>query len=237
MKTNIALLLAVSIAIVGCNNTAKTPAAGPTPTKGGTDQKAENPTVASIPAELKKDAFDYYGLGNEQPIDMEVVQSGGATSTTGTQYVTLKEVKGGEAIFEIGRTGNLEMYGTQTVTLNDKGVYLTSSTTADIEGDRLELPNDLTPGRTWKNHLKIKGEREMDVVMNCKVVGVQKFTTKAGEREGLLITASGSGTLGGQKVTMDSKSWYVRGKGGLKSELVTTMPDGKKQIVTIQETK
>jgi hypothetical protein len=76
----------------------------------------------------------------------------------------------------------------------------------------------------------------MDINLKWSVKGNEKFKTKAGEREGLLVTATGSGEIDKKKVKMDWQVWFVKGQGALKT-IVSTTSNGAKDTVTFQETK
>src|SRR5687768_2426194 len=113
--------------ILGCNG--KTAANGTPPktntggTAGGTGTK-QSYTLADVPANLRQDAFEYFGLGNEKMMDMQVTQTGQAGVQTGTQSISIKEAKPDEVLFVIERTGGLSNLGSQTVALRADGVYL-----------------------------------------------------------------------------------------------------------------
>lgn len=199
------------------------------------------PKLADLPVNLKNAAFDYYGLANDKPMDMEVIQNGSTSAITGSQSNTLKSIDGQTAVFSIDRTGGLAQMGTQTVRLKADGIYLDEVMGTKIKTDEVELPADLAPGKTWKTHLAFSsGASSMDITTISTVMRVEKFKTKVAEREGLLVVSSGSGKLDGKDVKLDSKSWYVKGLGGVKNILTTTYKnpkDGKPQTLTIQETK
>ncbi len=200
------------------------------------------PTVAldrsQIPAELKNDAYEYFGLGSEKPVDMQVVVSSEPGVKTGTVTTTLTEVKDGKAVFTIERTGGLIQLGTQKVTLQKEGIYVTESTDAVLDSPQLELSSNLKPGSTWSSKLKVdKPGSKMELATTYTVKGIEKFRTQKGPREGLLVLAKGSGTANGQPITFESREWYVKGVGGVKAVLVTKMKGGQSQTITIEETK
>lgn len=224
-------------------STSGTPTAAPNPsspagsTPNGGSPTAPAPDLAAIPANLKHDAFEYYGLGNANPIDMEVANSAQSGVMTGAQTTKFEGMKDGKAVFSIERTGGLISLGMQKVTVEPDGVYATESSIVKLERE-LELPAELTPGKTWANRTVVdQPSQKVDVKNTFKVVGPTKVTTKAGERDALLITSTGKGQIQGQNVTINSKSWFVRGVGNVKSELTIQYPNNRTEKVTIQETK
>jgi hypothetical protein len=206
------------------------PAAEPSP--------SGSPSVDSISAELKHEGYEYYGLGNTEPMDLEYVTGQGVGTVTGSQVVKLKEVKDGEAIFTIERTGGLADLGNEEISLGKDGVYTTSSSMGTLAEPTLNMAAKLTPGARWKSSSKLDSPRgEFSVTSDYTVVGTRKVKTKAGEREALLIRSTGKGTLNGQSVRMETKGWFVRGRGGVRLELRTIPEKGKPSTLTIQETK
>jgi len=224
-------------------STASTAGAPDKPSLGapeGSDPKqAPTATLADVPEALKNDAYHYYGLGNPNPMSMEIVISDQPKDKfTGTQTIAIKEVKDGKPIFSIDRTGQLGKLGSQEVSLTDEGIFNTMSTIAKIGPKDMELPAKLSPGVTWKSHAEIsQGAESVINDSELKVVGPDKVKTAAGEHDALLITSTGQSTIGGKKAKTTSKNWYVLDLGVVKSVLVNTYSDGKVQTITIQETK
>jgi hypothetical protein len=246
---NVPILLA--LAAFGCQpappaNSSEAPAKGAVagtgtkadPKTGEQAPAAEKPTVDQIPAELKTEAFYYYGLNNTKPMDMEIIDSQApGQPKTGTQVAVLKEIKDGKAIFDVERTGNLMDLGSQEVTLEKGGVYVTEVAIAQIDHE-LELPSDLTPGKTWESVLKVDTPgRSVNLKNSFKVVGKQQVKTKVADRDAILITSTGTGTMQNQAVRIESKNWYVRDLGGVKSVINIIPTKGKTRTMTIQETK
>ncbi len=241
MKRTLPLLL-ITVLAVGCQNGSTPVAKAPenssqaTPSGKPSPSAAETkaPTLAELPAELKHAAFDYYGLANEKPVNMQAVYSSQPQVITGTQTVRLKEMRDGNAIFMIERTGGLAQLGDQEMSLEKDGLYVTQSTIAKVNHD-LELPADVTPGKMWDNKTEVEGQISLN--SKFKVVGVQKVKTKVGDRDALFVTSTGEGTMRGQKVKVTSENWFVKGVGGVKSVLKIAFPGGKTETVTVEETK
>jgi hypothetical protein len=209
----------------------------PTPTAEEGKKPSANP--GELPADLKNEAYAYYGLGMTKPLVMEVTSSSQSGIQTGTQEAKLISVEDGKATYEIERTGNLgDLLGGMTVTLERDGIYVKSSTIAKVGMRDLELPNNLAPGSTWESSTTVdQPGKQLNVINSFKVVGVQPLKTKAGNYQALLITSNGSGTVNGQNVKMQTKSWYVKDRGAVKAVLSTTDGSGRTSSVTVEESK
>ena len=253
LRTFLGLAMVASFAL-GCSGNTVTPvktsgevtkgepATGKDPV--ASEKKAEETPVAignpgELPADLKNEAYAYYGLGMTKPLVMEVTSSNQSGIQTGTQEAKLISVEDGKATYEIERTGNLgDLLGGMTVTLERDGIYVKSSTIAKVGKRDLELPNNLTPGSTWESSTTVdQPGKQLNVVNSFKVVGVQPLKTKAGSYQALLITSTGSGTVNGQNVKMQTKSWYVKDRGAVKAVLSTTSGSGQTSSVTVEESK
>jgi hypothetical protein len=213
-------------------------ATGNTPQGEESTADAPAPDPASIPADVKTDAFEYYGLANSDPVPMEVIADG-SPQRTGTQTTKLVKVEDGVATFEIARTGSLSALGTMTLESRKDGIYVKSTSIGEIEGEQLELPAGLTPGKTWKTSLKIKRQDGSTVENDStfKVVRKEKVKTPAGEFDALLIESTGPMKMDGTESQMTTKGWFVKGRGAVKMTITTT-PKGKKPTtMVIQETK
>ncbi|HVT13372.1 MAG TPA: hypothetical protein VHE55_13985 [Fimbriimonadaceae bacterium] len=236
MKSKHYIAIGISLLVlVGCQSASVPPGSG----------QSQPPPV--VPDSLKNDAYHWYGLANDKPMKIKMTSSAGK-SFTGTQTFKLVSVADGKAIFEIDRDGDLgDTLGNETLSLEPDGVYTIKST--QIEGDihNLELPAVLKPGTTFKNKgkdmkMRSKSGSTEDVGQdeNFKVVGPSKVTTEAGTQDALLVTSTGSMSMGGTTYRIDASIWYVKDKGIVKS--VFDMKDVKdpkapKQEITIQETK
>ena len=245
---NTFLLCAIAFALVGCNPEKDTAASGgtsgtpqrPAATTGTAPASTDTTPVSrdQIPADLKTDAFEYFGLSNDKPVDMEYTATAQPGLHTGSVITTLTDMKDGKPVFTIERTGGLAPLGTQKVSLEKDGIYVIESDPPILDGPQLQMPSDLTPGKSWKNRIRFdQGGTKMDVEMTYTIKGVEKFKTKKGDREGLLVLAKGSGTRNGAKLTMESKEWHVKGLGPVRAELISKTADGKTEKVLIEESK
>jgi hypothetical protein len=232
----LSLSLAAAFVLAGCRPGADDPSLAPQ-ADGGVPVSTVSAVLEDIPAELRHDAFEYYGLGYTEPIDKEMEMQGNVY--TGTERSELKEIRDGIPIFVIRRTGGLGAIGEMEVSLEEDGLYVLSSTTGKLEGKNLEMPADLSPGKTWNqtSAFTTNDGSRVEHTGEFRVVGTETVQTKAGAREALLITSSGTWTQDGNRSKMETKSWYVRGRGAAKVEIVSTPDEGEKRVVVIQETE
>ncbi len=197
------------------------------------------PSAETLPDSLKTDAWAYYGLANSKPVDMVIAVQGNSATYTGSQTTTLTGVKDGKAQYSVSRTGGLadQLGSSEELSLEPEGVYTTKSDIATINKE-LQLPSHLKPGNSWHEalHAQTRG-KEMSLDMSNKVVGVQHIDTKAGPYDALLVTTSGGGSIGDQKVRISTKTWYVKGIGVAKMEMVTTAGSAPAKTITLQLAK
>lgn len=249
-RAAVAWLLLVSLlgGVAGCKPEAKpqTPAeTGSTATpenKNAAEEPAAPPAadLALIPDSLKTDAFEYYGLGNTEPLSYEVIADG-TSPKVGEQTVRFTGMKDGGAQFTIDRTGDLAAaMGTQELELRSKGLFTIETSLGKIEGDSLEVPSSLAVGTTWKAEQSLlaePGDRRVKSNAIYKVVRNEKVKTKAGEFEAILITGKGTLSLDGRKASLDMKQWLAKGKGAVKTEISTKFDDGTGTKISIELTK
>src|SRR6188474_1694714 len=69
--------------------------------------------IEQVPAELKTEGYEYYGLSHGAPIEFEVLMPNGTTPETGSAVTKLTAVKDGVATFITERTGPLESLGAE----------------------------------------------------------------------------------------------------------------------------
>jgi hypothetical protein len=249
MKVKIALFTLFAALIVGCQ--------GPPPTESGTgsSKNTPNPMASTsgvkpsqkppagppVPETLKGDAYHWFGLGNTEPMKVEVKT--GSRTITGEQTTRVLQLKGDRAIFEVKRSGELEsLFGTETLSLEKGGIYTVKSTEFLGGIHNLEMPEDLTPGRSWDNNGQFKRANGESLIqkLSFKVVGPQKVTTPLGTQDSLFITSTGNMSSSGNRYRMESSFWYVRDKGLVKMVIKMQSLSDKKatpQEITYQETK
>lgn len=205
--------------------------------KSAPGEEAADP--ATIPANLKGDAYAYYGLDNPKALKFEMTATG-QSPMSGEQTVKFTGMKDGKAMYSVERTGDLaNNMGNQEMELSEKGLFVTSTSMGSIGEPTLELPFTLKAGDTWNLNQKLEttGGQSIETKSVYKIVGNQKVKTKGGDFDALLITATGPATYSGNTVQMEMKAWYVKGYGAVKSEINTKDKTGKTSKVSIELTK
>jgi hypothetical protein len=222
------LLGCVLVVALGCGKTEdKVSTQAPVAPSGDTAQTApetKGPSVSEVPTSLKTDAFDYYGLGSDKPVDFEMVGSGG--TKTGARIVTLKSVNGDKAVFEVQFTGGLDQLGTTEYSLEPGGLFATKSSIGTLKDThQLEVPAKLDVGVTWKSKVEatLTDNTQLKSDQIYKVVKREQVTTKAGKFDALRIDVTGNSQVGSQKTKDDLKIWLVKGVGPIKMDIKYTM--------------
>jgi hypothetical protein len=239
MKPKLSFVALVAVTLLGCSSAPVTQSGTGSPTSSS--KQGGTPASLEVPEELRNEAYSWYGLNSDKPMNVQVKT--GPRTLTGVQTVRLKEVKPGKAIFEIVRDGDLlSLFGTETLALEKDGIYTIKSTEFEGNVRNLEMPTDLTPGKTWDNNGKFKRANGEDLTqkLSFKVVGPQKVTTALGSQDALYITSFGSMSSSGSRFQMNSSFWYVKNKGLVKMIIkMKNLTDVKAQPQEIlyQETK
>lgn len=176
----------------------------------------------SIPDELKGNAYDFYGLGNEEKMSYRSTTSG--QSTDGSTTTRLKEVKDGEAVFAMERDGFFAQLGSCELALRKDGLYFTVIQGRKLEKPALEVPSDIAVGKTWNSEhsidLDIAGvTRKWKAKTAQKAVGVEKVKVPLGEFEALKIVGTGEYWLDSTKSSIKSSVWLAKGVGMVKMTL------------------
>ncbi len=240
----LSLATVVAASVWGCGPKDKptpvpAPEPGPSSSAGGPQRTVPSVPLSSLPDSLKHEAYEYYGLGNDKPMDLERRMEGSPDIVTGSQTYHLKEVKDGKALFVAVRTGGLALIGDTDISLEADGIYAMSSTIGTITPHQLELPAKLDIGSKWNAETKIElgGGITIEHKSVNKVIGIQKIKTPAGSYDALLIQSSGPATIQGEHKEIRTRAWFVKGLGAVKMEVVETSKDGSKQTILIQNTK
>lgn len=246
MKTHFLLPLVFALALTGCApKVAQAPPKGeePTPTTtGGTETppKPKEPPVTEVPAALKHEGWEYYGLDAGKNLPLEIRMSNRTEVYTGTQTAKLVRMEKGRAIYLIERTGGLaETLGdSQEVAVSDKGIFAISISGSPITPEQKELPDKLVPGTTWTSKSVFSlDSRKFSTDTVFKVVGPQKVKTKRGEFDAILVTQTGVNVSDGQKMRLEAKAWYVKGLGEVKVTLTSKSTTGETATIDVEATK
>lgn len=235
-------LAVIGLGIAGCGNKPEAVESGNTTKASPSAPKTPEPPkpkATDLPASLKTDAFEYYGLGFEGEMKLELKKSSEPTVITGSQTISLKEIKGDSAIFVMSRTDGLAQTGDMEFLVKADGVYVTRVGTQEINPPKLEIPADLTEGKTWTTDSGFKvGSQMIKENAKYKVGKVEKITIGKETMDALVVTADGTTSV--DQVSMQTKftSWLVKGKGAVKTVVETAglsgPSKGKKETITVQ---
>ncbi len=213
------------------------PAERTPPAERGPARPAAILSLDAIPAALKTDAYEYYGLGRRLPITMTLV-AGGQTKT-GAQDVCLRAVSPGEARFEITSTDGLDVFGIRNVvSVRPEGIRIVESDVAKSGPNDYELPAGLVPGKVWVATQTLdSGPSKMKLTLTQRVVGTKPLTTPvATYPDALNVVGTGVGTLNGKPIRMETESWFVKGRGNVKNVFRSTTA-GQTSTTTLVEAK
>ena len=216
-------------------STDNAPTASKDSSNNAAPEKPKAPAIeaSKIPSDLKGDAFDYYGLGRTDPIVMKVVQDG-KDNGPGTQTVTLSIVGADFAEYTVSNTGSLSNLGEAVLRLDKKGIKVLTLKGQSPGDDNYELLNGVTVGKSWpfklqSDQIKISGVN--------KVSGTESVKTAVGtDKDAIVVTVTASGTEQGNQVKLTSKTWLVKGRGQVKTE-ITNVSGKTKQTITMEESK
>lgn len=237
------LLLAAILAVLTLGACAPAPKTADPKTaaeapKSGEEPKKEAaaPSLEQLPANLRHDAFEYYGLGRSEAMKVEYTASNLSTPETGTMQPKLSAINGNEATFLIERTGALALQGTEELVLKEDGLYATKVSGAPVNPPQLEMPAKLEVGKSWttSSELTLPDQRTAKIESTSRVAAMEKVKTKAGEFDSVRIEANGTMNIGGASNRVVMTGWFVKGRGPVKIRVEQTTPDGQKQQATFE---
>lgn len=191
--------------------------------------------LSKMPAELKHEAFQYFGLGRIAPVDMEMKMPDG-TIKTGARIARLVKVEDGKATFEVEQTGGLADLQNYTYSVEKDGIYAVALSGGTLSSGRhKELPAKLSPGTTWTGNVKLKLNAGGTVESNDrnKVEGIQQVKTKAGAFDALVISDEATSKINGATSKQSLKIWLVKDIGPVKMTITLKGP-GKPTQTTVE---
>lgn len=245
------LVLLVAIAslslLVGCQPKESDKPADETETTGSTTS-GENPEdpgdevpdevkddSADITAELKTNAFEYYGLDNKEPLTYTLEFNG--STEEGTQQVKYQGLVDGAPTYTIVRTGSLDQLGDETVAVKTDGVHLVKSSMGQLDSPSLALPADAAPGKKWTSTQSITSATgdQTKFTMNYEVAGEESVQTDAGEFDCIVVKSTGTLQQGEVNTTFSGTVWHSKSVGTVKLTLDTTDANGDpaKAVITL----
>lgn len=235
--------------IAGCGKgtvETETPSTGDAKTNGtsaSTPPEPVKPDIGDLPASIKHDAFEYYGLDNQKTLDLKMSANG--VDYSGSATVELEKIEGEKAYFKVVRTGTAaDFLGTDSLMVDSQGIHATGNTLGKLTpASHLAMPADLTPGKTWNVKTKLVQEngRELNENSVNKVEGIRDLKTKSGVEKALLISTTGDTSLSESGETKKMKStlkrWFVKGTGLVKAEMTFTGAGQPSNTIVIELSK
>ena len=225
MNKALPLLTLLALAPFGCK-----------PTGGASSATNASAAPKGMPDSLKNDAFEYYGLGSDKPMRLEVTEGENGIPRTGTRTIKLQKIEGDKATYLLSQAGGLEAQGDITLSLEADGLYTMSSTASKLKPHSLEMPARLEVGRGWKDHTEMN-DGSISIDFDVKVAGFERVSTPGGTFDDALhITSTGAGKMADGPIDIATDMWYVRGLGAVKQVLNITPkePGAVKRTITMQ---
>lgn len=224
MKHARTLILALlAIAAIGCGNKPESSTSGTT--TGLSSGTSEPAPTATIPDELKHDAYAFQGLGNEDLLTYDVTFNE-MPKEDGTQQTKLEKVENGVATYKVSRTGGLARLGVDTIELTANEVRMVGSSMGVLTAPSILMPANPTVGSEWDTRLdmdNVQGDRSVKSSIKHKIDRTESVTVPAGTYECLVVesklsTDSSSTAAPGQstKKTVTMTSYYSKGIGVVK---------------------
>lgn len=223
-------LWVILVGLVGCqankesapdNSSANTTAKEAKPTSPAA---VPEPVVPALPDSLKTTAYSFYGLGNTKKMLYEMTQGTG-DPIDGSQSITLKNVEGSKAVFEIERVGLVGEGGTDTVELRPDGIWAVGSTQGKFDNPSLDLPAKCDPGVSWtvRSQITPTGQPPTKLEGIAKIIGMEKVTVPAGTYDALVVNLKANMSSGTVNAKIDGKTWYVKDIGMVQQSLVRNL--------------
>lgn len=230
-------LVVLCLSLVACSKDKPTADDGTKP--GVTTDTETNPLV--VPASLKSAAFDYKGLEDPKMLTYTAQFNEEMSPEDGTETIMIKEVSDDRVVYNVERTGSLNLLGTDTLELNAAGVSMTASSQGVLDKPSLELPADIHVGSEWSNTSNMEmGTKKFSAVSSYKVVREESLSVEAGTFDCLVIESKMQATISGStveaengKATTTLTAYYAKGVGMVKMVASTVKPDKSKQNFNI----
>jgi len=200
-----------------------------------TSETKKGPSVAELPAALKHEGYEYYGLGRSEPIKF-VSKVAGQPDQTGTLEYRLVEIKDGKAVFDQDFSGDIARdLKDSKLLLDEKGVYSTTLGDATLKNPQVEIPAKVTVGASWGIPEPFTANGMTFSKFTSKIVAMEKVSVPLGDFEAAKVVANVEMTQGATKQNAVMTAWYVKGVGTVKLSMVVNGP--VKQERTMLATK
>ena len=239
MKTRqYSAVAALLLVLAGCGNSDPEPNESSSQDGGNAAQTVEK----AVPENLKNAAYEYYGLGQTAPLTYIVKMYDALPASDGTQTVAFDGMKGDGAKFTVTRTGGLSQVGSETLLLDEKGVYTTAISFGVLEAPSLQIPADLAVGMEWESPMTItKGSQVIVNLVKFLAVRLEETTVAAGTFECLVIEADVTSNVSGSidpsqdgDGTSEIVAYYAKGIGTVKMSVEGTRPNGEKLSIYVE---
>ncbi len=253
LKIRLYLIVAVCAALVGCSSDkpADNQGSGKTDPKqasndvgAGKEEKPDLSTAApvdqgdkgeskpskeiAIPASLKSQAFDYFGINQYSKFNYEVASSDGSSNELTRELKLLsandKELVVEESASSIGGVQKFEHV------LKKDGLYSRQVRADGTKGQlQLALPSELVAGKKWqtKTTVEVVG-KSIEMNSSSTIVGFEKI--KVGDKTYDALKLREDATLGGSSPEKwKTTTWLAKGVGLVKMEIDRT-PKGQPSV-------
>lgn len=182
----------------------------------GGDAVVKKSDAEDVGEELRHDAYQYYGLGNNKTLVYTLKLQD--VEEEGEQEVAYQGLIDGVPTYKILRTGALSDLGDETLQLSEEGVKLSETSIGEVAEPSLALPAKIAVGDTWEDTQTITQRDGKDLVMKSsyKVEKEEKLTTDAGEFDTIYISSNGTITYDGSTRTFTGRINYAKGIGPVK---------------------
>ena len=208
------------------------------------DKDSDPPVVAAetVPEDLRNAAYEYYGLSYEGPLTYSVQMTKELPPRDGTQTVKFEGMEDGAAKFTVTRTGGLSRIGSETLLLNDEGVFTKAISTGVLDSPALQVPADLALDSEWESEMAVKiGLQNNETRFVARAVREEETTVEAGTFDCLVIEADMTSQITGSadatkdgEATMKIVVYYSKGIGYVKMTLEGNQADGTDVNVYIE---
>lgn len=254
LKIRLYLIVAVCAALVGCSSekpvdtqgsgkadevkpALRTSAFGKEETKdlsttppiGEGDKGESKPAKAiTIPASLKTQAFDYFGINEYSKYNYEVASSDGTKNELSRELKMLSandnEIVVEESASSIGGVQKFEHV------LKKDGLYSRQVRADGTKGElQLALPSELVAGKKWQTKTSVEvGGKSIQMVSSSTIVGFEKVKVNGKTYDALKLREDAT-LSGSSPEKWKTTTWLAKGVGLVKMEIDRT-PKGQPSV-------
>lgn len=226
MKRRLIFLSLLGALACGCSPTTTTAKEGVKPDQPKTSSEPDKsappstpatPTLAEVPAVLKHEGYEWYGLGNEKGIKLKLTQD--KTVQTGDQKFVVDKIEGNTVHFKQVWGGDLSYYGEARYVLDEKGIAGTEAQGTKVDPPQLELPAKVTPGYSWKTPGKLEMQGGSISNLAATIVGIKPLKVAGRSIQALLVRRTSTIDVTGKPQKMTVAEYYEKGVGVVRMEV------------------